>query len=337
MALTSRPEPCVKEGPSHPREAYLLGSIFLLREVELSATRLEHLAFNKGETTVTWTLSASKTDPMAFGITRTLGCLCDHATLPCPYHLALTVAYSTRRYAISQDMTYDECGALPLFHDGSGCAPTKAGMVNTFEHLAQQCGLPLCSAEGARLFGGHSTRVAGAQALAAAGAEVNQVRIFARHSGEAILRYVAESPLATMRHELGRRATSSTGVAGTDSFKSLLRQLKTLADKVDAQDAAISALSALSSERVLTYVQNLHTKAIHGQRAGDSSSTICGMKVGPARIKRGVVRFLHSIVGECWTNLCERCLRPELEAAKALEEASIKRVPESSSKRLLEQ
>ena len=140
-----------------------------------------------------------------------------------------------------------------------------------------------------------------------------------------------------MRHDLGRRATSSTGVAGTDSFKSLLGQLKTLAEKVDAQDAAITALSALSSERVLTYVQNLHTKAIHGQRAGDSSSTICGMKVGPARIKRGVVRFLHSIVGECWTNLCERCLRPELEAAKALEEASIKRVPESSSKRLLEQ
>jgi len=70
MALASQLEPYVKEGPTHPREAYLLGSIFLLREVELSATRLGHLAFNKGEATVTWTLSSSKTDPMAFVIIR---------------------------------------------------------------------------------------------------------------------------------------------------------------------------------------------------------------------------------------------------------------------------
>ena len=88
---------------------------------------------------------------MAFGITRTLGCLCDRSTLPCPYHLALTVAHSTRRYAISNGMTPDDCRALPLFHDGNGFAPTKAGMVCTFEYLAQQCGLPLCSADGARL------------------------------------------------------------------------------------------------------------------------------------------------------------------------------------------
>jgi len=208
-------------------------------------------------------------------------------------------------------------------------------MVLTFEHLAQQCGLPLCSADGARLYGGHSPRVAGAQALASAGAEVAQVRIFARHSGDAILRYVAESPLASMRHDLGKRAASTKGFSDAAVLKTLLDQLKTLAAKVDAQDAAITALTALSSDRVLAYVQNLHTKAIHGQRAGDSSSTICGMKVGPARIKRGAVRFLSSISGESWRDLCERCLRPELEAGKALEEKSIGSIPDSASKRFL--
>ena len=110
-----------------------------------------------------------------------------------------------------------------------------------------------------------------------------------------------------------------------------------MAAKVEAQDTAIAALTALTSEhRVIAYVQNLHTKAIHGQRAGDSSSTICGMKVGPARIKRGAVRFLSTISGESWQILCERCLRPELEAAKALEEDSISRLANSASKRLLE-
>ena len=104
-----------------------------------------------------------------------------------------------------------------------------------------------------------------------------------------------------------------------------------------AQDSAIAALTALSSDRVLMYVQNLHIMKIHGQRAGDSSSTIYGMKVGVARIKRGGIRFLNTISGEDWRILCERCLRPELEAAKHLEEKSIGSIPDSASKRFLQQ
>ena len=117
----------------------------------------------------------------------------------------------------------------------------------------------------------------------------------------------------------------------------MVAQLKSLATKVEAQDAAIAALTSITSDRrVIAYVQNLVTLAIHGQRAGDSSSTICGMKVGPARIKRGAVRFLNTISGECWETLCERCLLPEREAAKALEQASINRLEDSSSKKLLD-
>ena len=211
-------------------------------------------------------------------------------------------------------------------------------MVTTFELLAQQCGLPLCSTDGARLYGGHTARVAGAQALASAGAEVAKIKIFARHSGDAILRYVSEAPLSSLRHELGRSSASSKGFSADSLvFKTLVAQLKSLATKVEAQDAAISALTSLTSDRrVIAYVQNLVALAIHGQRAGDSSSTICGMKVGPARIKRGAVRFLNTIASECWETLCERCLRPEREAAKALEQEAITRLPDSSSKRLLD-
>ena len=56
---------------------------------------------------------------------------------------------------------------------------------------------------GLRLFGGHTPRVTGAQVLAAVGIEVNTIRILARHSGEAILRYVAEAPLRSLRADLG--------------------------------------------------------------------------------------------------------------------------------------
>ena len=179
----------------------------------------------------------------------------------------------------------------------------------------------------------------GAQALAKAGAEVNQIRIFARHSGEAILRYVAEAPLSSLRHDLGKYTASTRGSAVEAKVtKNLMAQLKTLAIKVEKHEAAVDALITFTREhRVISYVQNLDTLAIHGQRAGDSSSAICGFNIGPSRIKRGSLKFLPSITGECWEHFCERCLRPEREAGIALEKLAIDKLTDSPSKRLLDQ
>ena len=63
---------------------------------------------------------------------------------------------------------------------------------------------------------------------------------------------------------------------------------------------------------------------------------MCGMKVGPARVKRGAVQFLNTIAGEDWKLLCERCLKPERVAAEALEQRSIACLANSSSKKLLD-
>jgi len=181
--------------------------------------------------------------------------------------------------------------------------------------------------------------VAGAQALATAGAEINKIRIFARHSGEAILRYVAEAPLTSLRHDLGRSVAVTKGTAAdTKVIQSLSKKLKTLEAKVAEHDSAVAALVTFTSEhRVIAYVQNLTTLAIHGQRAGDGKTTICGFPVGPARVKRGAVKFSHSIIGEDWKNLCEQCLLPEREAGIALEALSVNQLTDTSSKRLLEQ
>ena len=107
---------------------------------------------------------------------------------------------------------------------------------------------------------------------------------------------------------------------------------------MEVHDDAVSSLITFTREhRVISYVQNLSTMAIHGQRAGDAKSTICGFSFSPARVKRGAVKFLHSIIGESWENLCEQCLLPERKAAIALETLSIDRIADSSSKRLLAQ
>ena len=99
MLLPQQLEPNVSFGPSHPREAFLLASIFLLREVELSATRLEHVAFDVDAATVTWSLTASRTDPAANGVTRTWGYLRGLQALPCPFRLARTVVDSAFDFA----------------------------------------------------------------------------------------------------------------------------------------------------------------------------------------------------------------------------------------------
>ena len=86
------------------------------------------------------------------------------------------------------------------------------------------------------------------------------------------------------------------------------------------------------SNPAIVYVQNLLTLAIHGLRAGDATVTVCGWPVGPKVVKRGTIRFLHTLKGECWETMCERCLKPEREASKSVEGIAIGQIPDPVSK-----
>ena len=86
------------------------------------------------------------------------------------------------------------------------------------------------------------------------------------------------------------------------------------------------------SNPAIASVQSVLTLAIHGLRAGDATVTVCGWPVGPKVVKRGAIRFLHSLKGECWETLCERCLTPEREAAKAVEGLAIASIEDSTTK-----
>jgi len=97
----------------------------------------------------------------------------------------------------------------PLFPNAEGIASPKAAIVLSFEAIGAACGQPLVSAAGLRLFGGHTPRVTGAQLYAALGLEINKIRLLARHSGETIMRYVAEAPLRSLRTDLGLAPSGS--------------------------------------------------------------------------------------------------------------------------------
>ena len=215
-----------------------------------------------------------------------------------------------RRLGISSSDQLD----MPLIRTNLGGAPAKAAVVASFEHLATQCGLQITGTDGTKLFGGHSARVSGAQYLAAYGVPVETLRLLARHSGEAIRRYVGEAPLRSFQQDLARDSGKRVSSADLQSLKLKLSEMHA---KLRAQDEAIQSLTTIGTRpQILTYVQNLHTLAVHGLRPGDGSTSICGWKVGPARVARGKVRFLNSITSEAWETLCERCLGPERVAAR---------------------
>ena len=63
-------------GPINPKCTVVCGSWWLTREIELSTARAALISFtgSGNDFSASWTLPASKTDPMAFGVTREHGC-----------------------------------------------------------------------------------------------------------------------------------------------------------------------------------------------------------------------------------------------------------------------
>jgi hypothetical protein len=211
----------------------------------------------------------------------------------------------------------------PLFPAIGGGVASKNAVVATFEAIGTLLGQPLISDTGVRLFGGHSPRVTGAQMLTAAGIEINKVRILARHSGESILRYVADAPLLSLRSDLGlsvTRASLSTAVDAKASsslgpkLARLEKAMCLLRSDVLAQAQDVVALAtgyARTDTRV--YIQNLITATVHLAIRLDDGHVACGWRFATARRTASGLpyRVIQSLVDLPGGMLCERCLPTE--------------------------
>ena len=320
--------PVSENGPCGPARLTLLAILFLFREIEVSTSRVSAWSFDHEAQDLTWHLPASKTDHMALGVSRSWPCLCEIPGLACPYHLAVQHLEWLR----ASPHYVDE--STPLFPRSDGLMASKEATVRTFEAVGVKLGQPLTSSAGLRLFGGHSPRVTGAQLFTSMGLEVTKIRIFARHSGDAILRYVAEAPLKSLKADLGWKigGTSSSSMAPTfaggasDSTSALIRArmlklesavagLEEIAHTQALDIVAVAAGFARPDERV--FVQNTVSAAIHQAKANDGNRTLCGWHFAGAR-KRGAgapYRIVHSLVNMPSTMICERCMPTEMALA----------------------
>jgi hypothetical protein len=319
LALDVASAPLVTGGPAGAKAMALLASMFLLREVEVSLACISAWTFAPLDLELSWHLTSSKSDPLALGTTRTWGCLCGVDSLPCPYHVARShLAWlSASGFSTADDS--------PLFPTTDGGFAAKTAVVSSFEALASLCLQPLHNANGERLMGGHTPRVTGAQVLAAHGVEVNKLRILARHSGDSILRYVADAPLKAIRKDLGLSSgSSSSSCVSPAHFSAKLSRLDNSLKALDAKtDTLASDMLGLvagyltSDGRV--FVQNTTSAAIHVAKAQDTGHTLCGWHFATSRRKSSgpPFRMVDNLRSISWWMHCEKCLPTERELARS--------------------
>ena len=332
LRVPTTPMPLHSDGPHHPVRFALLSVAFLLREIEASTAVLGSWTIATDTKEISWRLPASKSDHMALGVTRTWPCTCGLDTLACPYHAAVE---HQEWLTISKWFT-GPC--TPLCPTSKGKHPSKQAVVTTIELLATMCGQSVADDLGNRRFGGHTLRVTGAQLLAVHGLGVQKIRILARHSGDTILRYVAEAPLKTLRADLGLSSggtpsIGSFGPAAPNAGTAVMRQritkleaaIASLRDDMQTQAQDVVALAtgfARTDNRL--FVQNLSTAIVHVARPGDDGRTICGWRHATSVQQNGCkARHLRTLVDIPGTMMCDVCLHTEKAIAIGRMEAEL--------------
>ena len=192
-------KPWTPKGPVCPRNALVLGSWFLTREVELACSRAVLVRVHtEGRASVEWHLPASKADTRAEGVARTHFCTCtpsDRGRPDCPAcvmhaHLA-TLRKMFAGHLIDGKFPKD----FPLFPDARGRPCSKEAMAAAFLHAADLLGVEHESPDGSEAITGHTLRVTGAQGLARMGLDLWAIQLIGRWGSSAVQGYVRAIPL----------------------------------------------------------------------------------------------------------------------------------------------
>lgn len=158
--------PLVDGGPIGAHNLVVVGTFFMLREIEASLLLFSNVAFNEPAAIVAIKLPCGKTDPAAASVERSWGCLCNTNTPSgCPYHCAMLQRRFLRKLFDVERLRLQ----LPFFPTWEGVAADKLKVVETFEALHHKIGAATLDDDGHRLLGGHSLRLAGARLLSASG------------------------------------------------------------------------------------------------------------------------------------------------------------------------
>ena len=267
--------PFSPNGPLSPSDFAIAGTLFLLREIELSAAQVGHVTFPLPEhSAVTWLLPSSKTDPRAVGVSRTLDCMCDISEMGgiCP----VTILQRQRDVAstLAESLGRD-ASSFPLFPDAAGNEITKAAAVSTIFELARRAGFRTHASNGSPLYGGHSLRTGGAALFASLGVHPLRIQSLGRWRSPLVLHYAGEAMATNVVRDLRKCGGSplSSG-ANSPAMASLLAKLE---ERLCALEAAPTARALAVAEPVATILHNA-TGCLHRVfllESGLSDRTLC--------------------------------------------------------------
>eukprot|EP00438_Fugacium_kawagutii_P016783 Skav217461 [mRNA] locus=scaffold1405:68992:70746:+ [translate_table: standard] len=193
IPLGSLDEPFNMHCPGHFRDLMVVGSFFMLREIELSSSKAQFLSLDGSQ--VTLTIPVRKTNAQGSLEYRSLSCACKAQELSlCPWHAA-------ERHLVRLSLRPDFFSALtcPLCPNDDGRAPSKAEVISVIRSTLKSAGVETTRTDHEgnihERFGGHSLRVAGASFLSSAGVEKGQIQLLGRWTSTAIERYTQDAGL----------------------------------------------------------------------------------------------------------------------------------------------
>ena len=268
--------PLCPRGPSAPCDFAVAGTLFLLREIELSAAKVGHVSFpSPPHSSVTWLLPSSKTDPRAVGVSRTLDCMCGLAELGgiCP----ITILERQCKAAAALAERLGRCkSTFPLFPDLEGNEVTKQASVSTIIALARLAGFRTVATNGAPLYGGHSLRTGGAALFASLGVHPLRIQALGRWRSPLVLHYAGEAMATNVVRDL-RRGSSNVLASGAPSPVTA-EAVARLNERLSALEAAAFVSPPVAAETAATIFHGasrcLHKVAVLGSSMSDH--TFCG-------------------------------------------------------------
>ena len=276
----------------HARLLFACGVHWMLREIELAELSTEDVSLDPVSMSVRLNLKQSKIDTEAYGITRTLQCICNGACdLKCPYRvLEVLVSRATLRGT--------DRGRLAQTDEGK--TPTKAEIVKDWQTLF---GIPAT---------GHSARRTGALQYIRSGWAVSQVGYLGRWKSSVILEYAQEA-LESMAVNCDFKFGKNDLVANEELVeKNLASLLRTgLHTKEDTNVQEALALKLRVELESFKHDSDCAQKKL--QEAMDSleHKFVTGMKYLPKLVKSDRYKVVHansqtlvSAPAAFWKTLC---------------------------------
>ena len=331
---TSDADPFDFRRPSHLADVVIIGSWFMLREIELAGAYRQHLTIEAGE--IRLLIPVHKTASAGTLTSRSLRCPCrtvEHRL--CPWHAAERHLIRLNGMPASRSSVVQ-----PLMPDPLGNVVTKIAFVEALRQMLTRAGVTvfLEGDDGQQIprFGGHSMRVSGAMMLANAKVPVYLIQLLGRWSSSAIERYIQQAPLTSV-------PSLPDGVLGSQSLQipeaweaspstpgqlvspptpapvvhQLTQQVHqydgrvpALASQVETLQREVQVMRGLISTPEATFVSRPRSRVVHISLIDEQSNipqvwqTKCGWSYGCSRF------FRLQVIEDRFTK-CKKCFPEE--------------------------